>query len=136
MARRKLKYLSTGDLKPYDRNPRTHSDEQVDQIMASINEYGFTNPILIDEERGIIAGHGRLEAAQRLGLKEVPTITLDGLTDEQRRAYVIADNKMALNAGWDDELLAGELQDLLDLDFDIALTGFSDDELDDKAVRA
>jgi DNA modification methylase len=118
-------------LKPYDRNARTHSAEQVAQIAASIVEFGFTNPILVDSNDGIIAGHGRLSAAQELGLKTVPVVVLDHLSDRQRKAYILADNQLALNAGWDTDLLRGELQDLAELDFDLTLIGFSDDELAD-----
>lgn len=114
---------------PYARNSRTHSDEQVAQIAASIREFGFTNPVLIDGEGGIIAGHGRVLAARKLGIKDVPVLVLDHLTPAQRRAYVIADNKLALNAGWDSELLKLEMLDLKAEDFDLGLTGFSDDEL-------
>jgi ParB/RepB/Spo0J family partition protein len=117
-------------LQPYAKNARTHSDEQVDQIAASMREFGFTNPILVDSSDGIIAGHGRLMAAKRLGLKQVPVIVLDHLTDAQRRAYILADNKLALNAGWDEGLLAQELADLQDEGYDLALTGFNDDELE------
>src|SRR3954467_6338039 len=99
-------------LVPYDRNPRTHSEEQVMQIAASIAEFGFTNPILVDTKCGIIAGHGRLLGAKKLSLTEVPVIVLDHLTETQKRAYIIADNRLALNAGWDDELLSVELADL------------------------
>lgn len=127
----KVDYLPTLDLIPYANNTRTHSDEQVSQICASIKEFGFTNPVLIDEDNGLIAGHGRVMAAKKLGLDQVPTIKLTGLSDAQRKAYIIADNKLALNAGWDDELLKVELEGLKDLDFDISLTGFSDDELDE-----
>jgi DNA modification methylase len=118
-------------LKPYDRNARTHSAEQVAQIAASIVEFGFTNPILVDSNDGIIAGHGRLSAAQELGLKTVPVVVLDHLSERQRKAYILADNQLALNAGWDTDLLRGELQDLAELDFDLSLIGFSDDELAD-----
>jgi site-specific DNA-methyltransferase (adenine-specific) len=113
----------------YAKNSRTHSEAQIDQIAASIKEFGFTNPILIDAENQIIAGHGRVTAARKLKLSEVPCIRLGYLTESQKRAYVIADNKLALNAGWDDELLALEIQDLKDEDFDISLLGFDDDEL-------
>ena len=106
-------------------NPRTHSESQVAQIAASIKEFGFTNPILIDETNGIIAGHGRLEAARVLNLSTVPCIILSGLSDAQKRAYVIADNKLALNAGWDDELLKIELEGLRELNFNLSLLGFS-----------
>lgn len=123
-------YRDTDDLIPYVRNARTHSDDQVTQIAASIREFGFTNPVLIDGDAGIIAGHGRVMAAKKLGLAEVPTIELSHLTDAQKRAYVLADNKLALNAGWDIDLLKIELGELNDLDFDLTLTGFSLDELD------
>ena len=125
----KIEWRKTGDLTPFARNSRTHSDEQVAQIAASIREFGFTNPILVDEVNSIIAGHGRLAAAMRLGLEQVPTITLAGLTDAQKRAYVIADNKLALNAGWDFELLASELRGLAVDDFDLSLIGFNEVEL-------
>lgn len=117
------------ELIPFVNNSRTHDDGQVAQIAASIKEFGFTNPILIDEQNGIIAGHGRLLAARKLQLTEVPCIRLSHLTDAQKRAYVIADNKLALNAGWDDELLALELGELKDMEFDLSLTGFSTDEI-------
>ncbi len=114
---------------PYVRNPRTHSDEQVAQIAASIREWGWTNPILVDEGGALIAGHGRLIAARKLGLTQIPTMIAKGWSEAQKRAYVIADNKLALNAGWDLEVLAVELGDLQGFDFDLPLTGFSDDEL-------
>ena len=117
------------DLIPYARNSRTHSDAQVAQIAASVREFGWTNPVLIDGESGIIAGHGRVLAARKLGMDDVPCIELTGLTDAQRRAYVIADNKLALNAGWDDELLRVELAELGDMGFDLPSTGFSLGEL-------
>ncbi len=117
------------DLIPYARNSRAHSDEQVAQIAASVREFGWTNPVLVDGENGIIAGHGRILAARKLGMAEVPCIELSGMDENQRRAYIIADNKLALNGGWDDELLALELGDLKDEGFDLSLTGFSDDEL-------
>lgn len=117
-------------LQPYAKNARTHSDAQVAQIAASIVEFGFTNPILVDSHDGIIAGHGRLMAAKSLGLADVPVIVLDHLTDAQRRAYIIADNKLALNAGWDEKLLAEELAALKNDGFDLGLTGFGDEELD------
>lgn len=130
MARR-IEMWPVERLKPYERNARTHSDEQVEQIACSMVEFGFTQPILVDSDDGIIAGHGRLMAAKRLNLSEVPVIVLDHLTDDQRRAYVIADNKLALNAGWDEELLAAELQSLFEDGYDLSLTGFSDAELDE-----
>ena len=114
---------------PYARNSRTHSDEQVAQIAASIREWGWTNPILVDEDGGLLAGHGRLAAARKLGLTQIPTMVAKGWSEAQKKAYVIADNKLALNAGWDLELLAVELGDLQGFDFDLMLTGFSDEEL-------
>lgn len=120
---------NVADLLPYARNSRTHDDKQVTQIAASIKEWGFTNPILIDTDNMIIAGHGRLMAAKKLGLVEVPCIVAEGWTDAQKKAYVIADNKLALNAGWDNAMLALEFEELKDLGFDIGLTGFGDDEL-------
>lgn len=117
-------------LKPYERNARTHDAAQVAKIAASITEFGFTNPILVDSADGIIAGHGRLMAAKELGLTEVPVIVLDHLTDAQRRAYILADNRLALDAGWDNDMLAAELADLQGEGFDLELTGFNDEELD------
>lgn len=114
----------TNSLVPYESNSRTHSDEQVAQICASITEWGFTNPILIDPDGGVIAGHGRLQAAIILGLDDVPCITIDGLTEAQRKAYVLADNQLATNAGWDLDLLKIELQDLTSMEFDLSLLGF------------
>jgi DNA modification methylase len=122
-------YVKTADLVPYVANSRTHSEEQVAQIAASIKEFGFTNPILTDGDNGIIAGHGRLMAARKLGLAEVPTIALTGLTDAQKRAYVIADNKLALNAGWDAALLSSEIAGLGEDGFDLSLLGFNENEL-------
>lgn len=116
-------------LKPYDRNPRKHSDAQVAKIAAAIIEFGFTNPILVDDKDGIIAGHGRLMAAKKLKLAEVPVIRITHLSDDQRRALVIADNKLALEAGWDLEVLKGELDDLSTAGFDLALTGFDDEDM-------
>ena len=124
-------YKKVDDLIPYINNSRTHSEEQVNQICASINEFGFTNPLLIDEKDNIIAGHGRLLASKKLKMEEVPCIVLEGLTEAQKKAYIIADNKMALNAGWDEELLKIELENLKELDFDLELTGFNVDELDE-----
>jgi ParB family transcriptional regulator, chromosome partitioning protein len=119
-----IEYISTGLLVPYINNSRTHSQQQVQQVASSIKEFGFTNPILIDDGGGVIAGHGRLLAAQMLGLDEVPTITLEGLTEAQRKAYVIADNKLALNSGWDDQLLKVEIEALSDSDFDLDILGW------------
>lgn len=125
-----IEQIKTDELLPYARNSRTHSSDQVAQIAASIKEFGFTNPVLIDDDNSIIAGHGRVMAARRLNLKDVPCIRLSHLNESQKRAYVIADNKLALNAGWDDELLALEIKDLQEVDFDISLLGFEDAELE------
>src|SRR6195256_224848 len=114
---------------PYARNPRTHSDAQITQIAASIKAFGFNHPILVDSNSGIIAGHGRLLAARQLGLEEVPVIVLDHLSETQKRAYIIVDNQLALNAGWDEELLRLELGALQGEDFDVNLIGFDDEEL-------
>ena len=116
-------------LRPYERNARTHSPEQVAQIVASIQEFGFTNPLLVDGSDGILAGHGRLAAAKDMGLTEVPVIVLDHLSAEQRRAYILADNQLALNAGWDVELLQTEVVALHLADFDLSLLGFDDDRI-------
>jgi len=124
--------LPVGSLKPYDRNARTHSTKQIAQIAASIEAFGFNNPVLIDKEGGIIAGHGRVEAAKTLGFETVPCVRLEHLSDAQKRAYILADNKLAEKAGWDPEILKIELQHLtsLDLDFDISVTGFEMPEID------
>jgi len=124
-----LEAIQIDALIPYARNSRTHSDAQVAQIAASIKEFGFTNPVLIDAGGGIIAGHGRVLAARKLGLSEVPCIRLEHLTDAQKRAYVIADNRLALNSGWDTEMLKVEFADLQELGFDLELTGFDLDEI-------
>jgi DNA modification methylase len=128
MAQR-IEHWPLEKLIPYARNPRTHSDAQVAQIAASIAEFGFNNPILVDTKAGIIAGHGRLLAARKMGLAEVPVIVLDHLTEAQKRAYILADNQLALNAGWDDTLLAAELAALQQEEFDISVIGFEDEEL-------
>jgi DNA modification methylase len=125
-----VEYRALDRLIPYIRNPRTHDDAQVAQIAASIVEFGWTNPVLVDGDNGVIAGHGRLAAARRLGFAEVPVIELGHLSPNQKRAYIIADNKLALAAGWDEELLHLELGDLATAGYDLALTGFSDDELE------
>jgi len=122
-------YVATTDLIPYANNPRTHSDQQVAQVAASIQEFGFNNPILIDEHNSIIAGHGRLAAAQKLNMNTVPTILLEGLSEAQRKAYVIADNKLTENGGWDYDILAVEIDRLKELDVNIDLTGFGVEEL-------
>ena len=126
----KIEQWNIDKLIPYARNSRTHSDEQVAQIAASIKEFGFTNPVLIDNEGVIIAGHGRLMAARKLAMTEVPCIRLGHLTKTQIKALVIADNRLALNAGWDNAMLATEFKDLMDLGFDVGLTGFTDDEIE------
>ena len=132
MDRLKITYQSPAVLQPRATNPRTHSKKQIRQIAASIERFGFNNPVLIDSRGRIVAGHGRVEAAKLLGLNYVPTIRLEDLTDDEIRAYVIADNKLAENAGWDRELLAIELQGLveLDIDFDVTITGFEMPEID------
>lgn len=130
MSSLKITYCDIGVLIPYARNSRTHSDEQVAQVAASIREFGFTNPVLVDGDNGIIAGHGRVLAARKLGMEQVPTIKLDGLSDTQKRAYIIADNKLALNSGWDEEMLKLELSELEDIGFDLELTGFSAEEIE------
>lgn len=126
-----IEHLPVEGLIPYARNARTHSPEQVAQIAASMREFGFTNPVLIDADGGLIAGHGRVMAARQLGLGSVPCIRLGHLSDAQKRAYVIADNKLALNAGWDESMLALELKDLQAMDYDLALTGFDLGEIDE-----
>jgi len=136
---KELVELGIATLRPYAGNARTHSKKQVRQIAKSIERFGFTNPVLVSDDGEIIAGHGRVEAARLLGMKTVPTLALSHLSDAERRAYVLADNKLALNAGWDKEILAIELQGLIDLDFDVELTGFSLAEIDlvlDEAGKA
>lgn len=125
----KVVYRDVSELIPYARNARTHSDEQIERIAASIKEFGWTNPILIDGESGIIAGHGRVLAARKLGLEKVPTIELSGLTESQKRAYIIADNRLALDAGWDEEMLKLEFAELEKEGFELSKTGFSDEEI-------
>lgn len=127
-----IEYLKASELRPHPRNARTHSRKQIRQIADSIRQFGFTNPLLIDSQNVILAGHGRLAAAKSIGLEQIPCVRLEGMTAQQKRAYVLADNKLALNAGWDEELLALELQGLMeiDLDFDIGITGFSIAEID------
>jgi DNA modification methylase len=125
-----IKEVEVTALIPYAKNSRTHDDAQVAQIAASIKEFGWTNPILVDGDKGVIAGHGRLLAARKLGMNKVPTIELKDMTEAQKKAYVIADNKLALNAGWDTNFLSLELQELKDQDFDLTLLGFDDKELD------
>ena len=129
MAER-IEFWQTEKLQPYDKNPRLHSDEQISQIAASFIRFGMVQPILVDSDAGVIAGHGRLEAAKLVGLEQVPVVVLDKLTEDEKRAYVIADNKLAENAQWDRELLGEELEDLMTKDFEVELTGFSKDELE------
>lgn len=137
---KKIELWPLARLVPYERNARTHSAEQIAQIAASIQEFGFTNPILVDSDDGILAGHGRLAAAKDLGMDQVPVIVLDHLTEAQRRAYVIADNQLALIAGWDDELLKAELNELQGMEFDLTLLGWGehlptfDDDVDMSAL--
>lgn len=125
----KIEQLSVDVLIPYSNNARTHSDDQVTQIASSIKEFGFNNPILVDKNNGVIAGHGRLMAAKKLGLNEVPCIRLEHLTDAQRKAFILADNKIALNSGWDYDLLKVEVEGLSDSDFRLELLGFDVNEL-------
>lgn len=127
----KIIYKKTAELLPYARNARTHSDSQVAQLAASIKEFGFNNPVAIDADGMILCGHGRVMAAQRLGMDQVPTVCLSHLSDIQKKAYILADNKLALNAGWDNDMLKVELEDLKFSDFDLDLVGFSTEELDE-----
>ena len=127
IASDKIVQRETEVLKPYENNPRQHSEAQLDRLVRSIREFGFTNPILIDDDCNVIAGHGRLLAAELMGLARVPTITLGHLTADQRRAYVIADNQLALNSTWDDDVLQAELQALGEAGFDLTLLGWGDD---------
>jgi site-specific DNA-methyltransferase (adenine-specific) len=128
---RKYENISIEKLKPYENNARTHSESQIEKIAKSIEEFGFVNPVLIDANFGIIAGHSRILAAQKLGLVEVPCLFIEDLTEVQKRAYIIADNKLALDAGWDFEKLRIEIEDLKELNFDVDLTGFSQIEFDE-----
>ena len=130
----KVEKWKISKLIPYARNARTHSDEQVGQIAASIKEWGWTTPVLVDETGGIIAGHGRTLAAQKLGMTEVPVMVAKGWSDAKKRAYVLADNKLALNAGWDNEMLMLELGEIGDLGFNMDLIGFDPSELNNSAV--
>lgn len=127
----KIEYRKVSELLPYARNARTHSDTQVSQLAASIKEFGFNNPVAIDADGMILCGHGRVMAAQKLGLTEVPTVCLSHLSDTQKKAYILADNKLALNAGWDNDMLKVELEDLKFSNFDLDLVGFSTEELDE-----
>jgi len=129
LGAKQIKWEAVDKLIPYAKNARTHSDEQVAQIAGSIKEFGFNNPVLVDKHNSVIAGHGRLMAARKLGMDKVPVVELDHLTESQRKAYVLADNRIALNSGWDTSMLSLELQDLKD-DIDLSLLGFDPDELD------
>ena len=131
MSKHKYSERQVSALIPYANNSRTHSDEQVNQVASSIKEFGFTNPVLIDDQGGIIAGHGRVMAAKKLNLDVVPCIELVGLTEAQKKAYIIADNQLALNSGWDLDLLKLEIEGLEEMDFNIDLLGFDDDFLGD-----
>lgn len=134
MNKLKITYLKTDDLIPYARNSRTHSDHQIAQLAGSIKEFGFRSPVLVDGEKGILAGHGRVLAALKLGLAEVPTIDGSDMTKAQQKAYIIADNKLALNAGWDDEMLRIEIDDLKNEGFDVDVLGFDPSELQNKDI--
>ena len=131
---RRYENVPIKQLKPYKNNARTHNEKQIEKIANSIQEFGFINPVLIDSDYGIIAGHGRVKGAEKLGMDEVPCLFVEDLTEEQKRAYIIADNKLALDAGWDYELLQIELEELDNMDFDFTLTGFEDLELDDESL--
>lgn len=126
----KIEMRKVADLLPYARNARTHSEEQIKQIAASIKEFGFNNPVAIDKDNMILCGHGRVLGAQKLGMQEVPCVCLSHLSETQKKAYILADNKIALNSDWDDKMLKLELEELSDSDFDISLTGFSNADLD------
>ena len=128
---RRYENVKITDLKPYENNARTHSEKQIEKIANSIQEFGFINPVLIDSNYVIIAGHGRVKGAEKLGMVEVPCLFIEDLTEEQKKAYIIADNKLALDAGWDYDLLKIELEELDNMDFDITLTGFDDLNFDD-----
>src|ERR1700709_1809611 len=132
MKTQQIEYLAVSSLRPWQKNARTHSRKQVRQIADSIGRFGFTNPVLIDDQNHILAGHGRVAGARLLEMQDVPCVRVSGMSSEEKRAYVIADNKLALNAGWDEEILAEELQGLsaIDLDFDVQITGFSTAEID------
>ena len=122
--------VKIADLTPYENNARTHSDEQIDKIARSIKEFGFINPVIVDTQKGIIAGHGRVLGAKQLGMNEVPCIFVENLTNAQKRAYIIADNKLALDAGWDDEILRNEIFSLDKYGYDISFTGFDLNDFD------
>lgn len=126
---KEMKLIPIDELIPYVNNARTHSPEQINKLRASLREFGFINPVIIDKDKNIIAGHGRVMAAREEGIKEVPCVLVDYLTEAQKKAYILADNRMALDAGWDEEMLRVEIESLQGADFDVSLTGFSDDEI-------
>ena len=126
-----MQLVDIAKLIPYINNARTHSPEQVTKLRASLREFGFVNPVIIDADYNVIAGHGRLMAAKEEGIKEIPCVFVDYLTDAQKKAYILADNRMAMDAGWDEELLRVEIEALQGENFDVSLTGFSDDDLAD-----
>lgn len=132
----KMELVSTSKLVPYVNNARTHSQEQVNKLRASLREFGFVNPVIIDKDYGVIAGHGRLMAAKEEGITEVPCVFVDYLTEAQKKAYILADNRYAQDAGWDEELLRVEIEALEGMDFDIGLTGFTEDEVSDLFAMA
>lgn len=126
-----MQLVDIAKLIPYINNARTHSPEQVTKLRASLREFGFVNPVIIDKDYNVIAGHGRLMAAKEEGIREIPCVFVDYLTDAQKKAYILADNRMAMDAGWDEELLRVEIEALQGENFDVSLTGFSDDDLAD-----
>lgn len=127
----KFELRNVDDLIPYARNARTHSTEQVQKLAGSIKEFGFINPVIISDDGGVLAGHGRIMAAQKLGIKQVPCVVESHLNEAQKKAYILADNRLALDAGWDDEMLKIELSELKDMDFDLDLIGFDGVEIDE-----
>ena len=135
-CQRTIEYVEITELKPAPRNPRTHSRDQIRRIGLSISRHGFNSPVLVDDSNSIIAGHGRVTAAREIGPTLVPCIRISGMTDAEKRAYVIADNKLAMRAGWDMEMLAIEFQGLMDSGFDVALTGFELPEIDSILIAA
>lgn len=127
----KLEMVKVSELIPYVNNARTHSQEQVNKLRSSLREFGFVNPVIIDADKNVIAGHGRLKAAKEEGITEVPCVLVDYLTEAQKKAYILADNRYAQDAGWDEELLRLEIEALEGMDFDVSLTGFNEDEITD-----
>ena len=127
---KEMRLLPVDELIPYVNNARTHSPEQINKLRASLREFGFINPVIIDKDKNIIAGHGRVMAAREEGIKEVPCVLVDYLTEAQKKAYILADNRMALDAGWDEEMLRVEIESLQGADFDVSLTCFDEDEID------